>query len=74
MLRYRLWDADSTDAGTVAVDPSCVATVVETSARRSVGGAVPVAVIRLVDGKEYVVHDPERGVTAEVWLEKSVFV
>lgn len=70
-LRFKLWDSDGVGAGSVVVDPFCVATVVETTRRRAYGGNNDVAVIRLTDGKEYAVCDDGRKVAVEIWLGKS---
>lgn len=64
MLEFKTWDEDS-KSQTVWVDPSCVASVLETDYRRGYGGYSSVAIIRLNDGKEYMVQDPSR-TTAKV--------
>ena len=63
-LRFKLYE--SALPATIAVDPFAVATVVETCIR-----GVPVAIIRLMDGKEYVVSDGLRRVTGDIWMGKS---
>ncbi len=70
-LRYRLWDSDGVDSEFVTVDPFCVSAVVETSRRRAYGGNNDVAIIRMVDGKEYTVEDDGRKVQLEIWSGKS---
>lgn len=69
-LRFELFDDDSRSK--VVIDPFAVATVVETHNRSGYGGLCPVAVIRLMDGKEYVVSDDLRRVSGDIWLGKSV--
>lgn len=71
VLRYRLWNSDDVDAGSVVVDPFCVASVVETTRRRAYGGNNDVAIIRMTDGKEFVVEDGARKVSADIWHGKS---
>lgn len=71
MLRFLLWDDGDRNAGYVVVDPFCVATVVERVERRGYGGSARVAVIRLMDGKEYRVTDEAGKVAEEIWLAKS---
>lgn len=70
-LRFRLWNSDDVDAGGIVVDPFCVAGVIETTRRRAYGGNNDVAIIRMTDGKEYTVVDPDRKVAADIWLAKS---
>ena len=64
-LRFKLFD--TTPPATIVVDPFAVATVVETHNRSGYGGLCPVAVIRLMDGKEYVVSDDLRRVSGDIW-------
>lgn len=70
-LKYRLWNSDDVGSGYVAVDPLHVSAVVETERRRAYGGNHRVAVIHMVDGKEYVVEDDGRTVQLEIWNGKS---
>lgn len=71
-LRFRLWNSDDADAGTLTVDPFSVVSVVEGTRRRAYGGNNDVAVIRMADGKEYTVEDGGRRVAADIWLGKSI--
>lgn len=70
-LKYQLWDVDGLSRGVLTVDPFSVASVVETEMRRQYLGSEKVAIIRMVDGKEYIVCDYQRNVQLEIWSGKS---
>jgi hypothetical protein len=70
-LKYTLWNIDGIDSDKVTIDPFAVSSVVETTRRRAYGGNNNVAIIRMRDGKEYVVEDDRRQVQLEIWTGKS---
>lgn len=74
LRRFSLFEQSGRgNAGALIVDPWAVASVVEDD-KKSDRGYVPVAVIRLSDGMEYVVHDYDRTVAADIWAGRSVVI
>jgi hypothetical protein len=68
MLPFTLFQTSATaESETVHINPLAVSTVVDSSARKSGSAAwLPIAIITLLHGGTFTVHDPDRTAAASI--------